>query len=68
MRYRPVLEEPVHFGVLNNMGSFRISCLLGKALGGGLPLGAFIASKTLMDAFTGTSRYWVISLHSAVIR
>lgn len=25
--------------------------LLGKALGGGLPLGAFIASKTLMDAF-----------------
>ena len=26
--------------------------LLGKALGGGLPLGAFIASKTLMDAFT----------------
>ncbi len=27
--------------------------LLGKALGGGLPLGAFVASKTLMDAFTG---------------
>jgi acetylornithine/N-succinyldiaminopimelate aminotransferase len=27
--------------------------LLGKALGGGLPLGAFIASKSLMDAFTG---------------
>jgi acetylornithine/N-succinyldiaminopimelate aminotransferase len=26
--------------------------LLGKALGGGLPLGAFIASKTLMDTFT----------------
>jgi acetylornithine/succinyldiaminopimelate/putrescine aminotransferase len=26
--------------------------LLGKALGGGLPLGAFIASKTLMDSFT----------------
>jgi acetylornithine/N-succinyldiaminopimelate aminotransferase len=26
--------------------------LLGKALGGGLPLGAFIASKTLMNAFT----------------
>lgn len=26
--------------------------LLGKALGGGLPLGAFIASKNLMDAFT----------------
>ena len=26
--------------------------LLGKALGGGLPLGAFIASKTLMDFFT----------------
>ncbi|HSZ35058.1 MAG TPA: aminotransferase class III-fold pyridoxal phosphate-dependent enzyme, partial [Puia sp.] len=26
--------------------------LLGKALGGGLPLGAFIASKTMMDAFT----------------
>ena len=25
--------------------------LLGKALGGGLPLGAFIASKSLMDAF-----------------
>ena len=26
--------------------------LLGKALGGGLPLGAFISSKTLMDSFT----------------
>ncbi|HZZ75984.1 MAG TPA: aspartate aminotransferase family protein [Puia sp.] len=26
--------------------------LLGKALGGGLPLGAFIASKELMDSFT----------------
>jgi acetylornithine/N-succinyldiaminopimelate aminotransferase len=26
--------------------------LLGKALGGGLPLGAFIASKNLMDSFT----------------
>ncbi len=26
--------------------------LLGKALGGGLPLGAFIASKSLMDSFT----------------
>jgi acetylornithine/N-succinyldiaminopimelate aminotransferase len=26
--------------------------LLGKALGGGLPLGAFIASKKMMDAFT----------------
>lgn len=27
--------------------------LLGKALGGGMPLGAFIADKKLMDAFTG---------------
>ncbi|MFN9956290.1 MAG: aminotransferase class III-fold pyridoxal phosphate-dependent enzyme, partial [bacterium] len=26
--------------------------LLGKALGGGMPLGAFIADKQLMDAFT----------------
>jgi acetylornithine/N-succinyldiaminopimelate aminotransferase len=26
--------------------------LLGKALGGGLPLGAFISSKSLMDSFT----------------
>jgi len=26
--------------------------LLGKALGGGMPLGAFIAEKTIMDAFT----------------
>ena len=26
--------------------------LLGKALGGGMPLGAFVASKTLMDQFT----------------
>ncbi len=26
--------------------------LLGKALGGGMPLGAFIGDKTLMDAFT----------------
>lgn len=26
--------------------------LLGKALGGGMPLGAFIADKSLMDAFT----------------
>jgi acetylornithine/N-succinyldiaminopimelate aminotransferase len=28
--------------------------LLGKALGGGMPLGAFIADKKLMDAFTET--------------
>jgi acetylornithine/N-succinyldiaminopimelate aminotransferase len=27
--------------------------LLGKALGGGMPLGAFIADKKIMDAFTG---------------
>lgn len=27
--------------------------LLGKALGGGMPLGAFIADRKLMDAFTG---------------
>jgi acetylornithine/N-succinyldiaminopimelate aminotransferase len=27
--------------------------LLGKALGGGMPLGAFIAAKKLMDSFTG---------------
>ncbi len=27
--------------------------LLGKAMGGGMPLGAFIAAKELMDAFTG---------------
>lgn len=27
--------------------------LLGKALGGGMPLGAFVANKLLMDAFTG---------------
>lgn len=27
--------------------------LLGKALGGGMPLGAFIAGKQIMDAFTG---------------
>ncbi|MCO6496864.1 MAG: aspartate aminotransferase family protein [Chitinophagaceae bacterium] len=26
--------------------------LLGKALGGGMPLGAFISSKTIMDSFT----------------
>ena len=26
--------------------------LLGKALGGGMPLGAFIASRSMMDAFT----------------
>ena len=26
--------------------------LLGKALGGGMPLGAFVADKTMMDAFT----------------
>jgi acetylornithine/succinyldiaminopimelate/putrescine aminotransferase len=26
--------------------------ILGKALGGGMPLGAFIAGKKLMDAFT----------------
>lgn len=27
--------------------------LLGKALGGGMPMGAFIADKTIMDSFTG---------------
>ena len=26
--------------------------LLGKALGGGMPLGAFVASKEMMDSFT----------------
>jgi acetylornithine/succinyldiaminopimelate/putrescine aminotransferase len=35
-----------HYGVVPDI------VLLGKALGGGLPLGAFIASKTMMDAFT----------------
>ncbi|MBL7752012.1 MAG: aspartate aminotransferase family protein [Chitinophagaceae bacterium] len=36
-----------HFGIHPDI------LLLGKALGGGLPLGAFIADKTLMDQFTG---------------
>jgi acetylornithine/succinyldiaminopimelate/putrescine aminotransferase len=35
-----------HFGVVPDI------VLLGKALGGGLPLGAFIAEKRLMDHFT----------------
>lgn len=35
-----------HFGIVPDI------LLLGKALGGGMPLGAFIASKELMDAFT----------------
>lgn len=34
-----------HFGIVPDI------LLLGKALGGGLPLGAFIASSTLMSAF-----------------
>ncbi|MER3471173.1 MAG: aspartate aminotransferase family protein [Chitinophagaceae bacterium] len=36
-----------HFDVIPDI------LLLGKALGGGMPLGAFVASKKLMDAFTG---------------
>jgi acetylornithine/N-succinyldiaminopimelate aminotransferase len=36
-----------HFGVTPDM------LLLGKALGGGMPLGAFIAAKELMDHLTG---------------
>lgn len=36
-----------HFGIAPDI------LLLGKALGGGLPLGAFIADKNLMDQFTG---------------
>lgn len=35
-----------HFNIIPDM------LLLGKALGGGMPLGAFIADKKLMDAFT----------------
>ncbi|MBC7875513.1 MAG: aspartate aminotransferase family protein [Ferruginibacter sp.] len=35
-----------HFGIVPDI------LLLGKALGGGMPLGAFIADKQLMDAFT----------------
>jgi acetylornithine/succinyldiaminopimelate/putrescine aminotransferase len=35
-----------HFGIVPDV------LLLGKALGGGMPLGAFIAGKSLMDAFT----------------
>ena len=35
-----------HFGIVPDI------LLLGKALGGGMPLGAFIASKELMDHFT----------------
>lgn len=35
-----------HFGIVPDV------LLLGKALGGGMPLGAFIADKKLMDAFT----------------
>lgn len=35
-----------HFGIEPDV------LLLGKALGGGMPLGAFIADKKLMDAFT----------------
>ena len=41
--------------------------LLGKALGGGMPFGAFIADKKMMDAFTITL-YWVISPHLVVTR
>ncbi|MFC0775904.1 aspartate aminotransferase family protein [Terrimonas alba] len=35
-----------HFGIVPDI------VLLGKALGGGMPLGAFVADKQLMDAFT----------------
>ena len=35
-----------HFGIVPDI------LLLGKALGGGMPLGAFIADKKIMDAFT----------------
>lgn len=37
-----------HFGIVPDI------LLLGKALGGGMPLGAFIADKSLMDHFTGS--------------
>jgi acetylornithine/succinyldiaminopimelate/putrescine aminotransferase len=36
-----------HFAIIPDI------LLLGKALGGGMPLGAFIAAKKLMDSFTG---------------
>jgi len=40
--------------------------LLGKALGGGMPLGAFIANRELMSVLSDNP-VWVILQHSAVI-
>ena len=52
MKYKLPLVVPANFGVLNIFNIVPDILLLGKALGGGMPLGAFIADKKLMDAFT----------------
>ena len=54
-----ILDEiQTGFGRTGNLFSFQYFdvvpdiLLLGKALGGGMPLGAFVANRSLMDAFT----------------
>ena len=52
MRSRWALAEPDTIWGFEQFGIVPDIILLGKALGGGLPFGAFIASKKLMDSFT----------------
>ncbi len=50
MRYRPGLEEQVICLQLTGIKLSLIYLLLAKALGGGMPLGAFISSREIMSS------------------
>ena len=52
MKYKPDLEEQENSGALRHFDIIPDILLLGKALGGGMPLGAFIADKKIMCALT----------------
>ena len=52
MRYKLALEERENSGAFEHFDIVPDILLLGKALGGGMPLGAFIADRELMSVLT----------------